>query len=280
MAHPQTNTFLNALAEGLKASILPHCEAVPLPANTVLFDAQYPPRFVHFPTSGVASVVTQLADGGAVEVGLVGREGVAESLHLLGPQTGPTRCFMQIPGTGLRVRFKTFEQQFIQEPALRRLVLRYVQYSTLVVSQIAACNRLHPVEERLARWLLMAQDKIGGPHVELTQEFIAQMLGSRRSTVTVAAGMLQRGLDQTRTRPCAYSGQARTCERGVRMLFRCANSLQEPLHLEHGSVSAVQGRFFVSESWRESALHLRCARPRGKPSRPTMVPSFPCATLH
>ncbi len=192
VAPSRTNRFLDVLPDGVKASIFPLCETVALPVNTVLFEAQYPPRFVHFLTSGIASVIMQLANGDAVEVGLVGREGVVESLHLLGPQIGPMRCFIQIPGTALRMRFKVFEQLFEGNPALRKLVLRYVQYSALVVSQIAVCNRLHPVEERLARWLLMAQDKVGSADLELTQEFLAQMLGSRRSTVTTTAGMLQR----------------------------------------------------------------------------------------
>jgi CRP-like cAMP-binding protein len=116
-----------------------------------------------------------------------------EALHLLGPALIQTNCFMQIAGTGLRMRFKDFEQLFQRDEAVRRPVLRYVQFQNLVLSQIAACNRLHEVEERLARWLLMVSDRIGDSELRLTQEFLSQMLGARRSTVTLVAGTLQRG---------------------------------------------------------------------------------------
>ncbi len=173
-----------------------------LPVGTVLFEAEQNPRYVHFPTSGIASVVTELVDGGAVEVGLVGREGVAEWLHLLGPELSVTRCFMQVAGAGLKVDFDFFQDEFMSKRSVRLCVLRYVQYSSLMLSQLAACNRLHELEERLARWLLTAQDKIDQPTMRLTQEFLAQMLGSRRSTVTITAGSLQRAglIDYSRGR--------------------------------------------------------------------------------
>jgi len=192
LATPQTNLLIASLPEDLKLAILSRCHAVSLPVNTVLFEPQQSPRYVHFVTSGIASVVTELADGGVVQVGLVGRGGVAECLHLLGPEASVTRCFMQIPGTALQMDFELFQEEFMTKRSVRMRVLRYVQYSALILSQLAACNRLHQVEERLARWLLMAQDKVEEPTVRLTQEFLAQMLGSRRSTVTVTAGTLQK----------------------------------------------------------------------------------------
>lgn len=132
----------------------------------------------------------------------MGREGIAEWLHLLGPELSFTRCFMQIGGTGLKLDHDLFQDEFMSKRSLRLGVLRYVQYSSLILSQLAACNRLHEFEERLARWLLMAQDKVKEPTVRLTQEFLAQMLGSRRSTVTVTAGSLQRAklIDYSRGR--------------------------------------------------------------------------------
>jgi hypothetical protein len=133
-----------------------------------------------------------MKEGEAAEVGLVGREGMAEALHLLGPGHVQTNCFMQIAGTGLRMRFIDFEHIFRRDEAVRGTVLRYVQFQSLVLSQIAACNRLHEVEERLARWLLMVSDRIGDSELRLTQEFLSQMLGARRSTVTLVAGTLQR----------------------------------------------------------------------------------------
>lgn len=140
----------------------------------------------------MTSIVTAMGTGELAEVGIVTREGFPEALHLLGPALVHTRGFMQIAGTGLRMSFKAFEQQFLEQESLSRLILRLVQYQSLTLGQLAACNRLHEVEERLARWLLMVQDRIGDPHIPLTQEFLANMLGTRRSTVTIIAGTMQR----------------------------------------------------------------------------------------
>ncbi len=137
-------------------------------------------------------MVTSMEDGAIVEVGLVSREGLAESNHLLGPEVGATHCFMQIAGTALRMNFAQFGAEFEREATLRRLTLQHVQYSLLLLSQLAACNRLHDVEERLARWLLMVQDRMGTDSFLLTQEFLGEMLGTRRSSVTLTAGSFQR----------------------------------------------------------------------------------------
>lgn len=179
--------------------MLPQLEAVSLPLRTVLFEPEESPRYVHFITSGMASIVTAMSNGDVAEVGIVNREGMPEALHLLSPASGSTRCFMQIAGSGLRMGFKAFEQNFYQDPTIKKLVLRYAQYQGHILGQLAACNRLHEVEERLARWLLMVQDRVDSPDLHLTQEFLANMLGARRSTVTIMAGTLQRaGLIQYR----------------------------------------------------------------------------------
>lgn len=192
MTAPLTNRLLDALPETEKRSLLALLVAVPLPLHTVLFESFQRPKYVHFITSGMASVVTAMEDGSQVEVGVCGREGFPESVYTLGPETGSKRCMMQIGGTGLRMSFQRFEQEFHASEAIRRLVLRFVQYESLVLSQLAACNRLHDVEERLARWLLIVQERIEDSHLSLTQEFLGQMLGTRRSSVTLAAGNLQR----------------------------------------------------------------------------------------
>ena len=167
-------------------------EAVPLPINTVLVESEQRPRHVHFITSGMASLVTTMSDGASVEVGIVSREGLPETTHLLGPIMGQTRCFMQIPGTAYRMDFLAFQRSFFQDEHIHARVLQYAQYQTNILSQLGACNRLHEVEERLARWLLMVQDRVGESELLLTQEFLGFMLGSRRTTVTMIAGLLQR----------------------------------------------------------------------------------------
>lgn len=192
MAHPLTNRLLDALPAPEKSKLLGMLEPVGLPLRTSLFQCGQAPKYVHFITSGLASTVTAMSHGDAVEVGLGGREGMPESLHLLGPENGEMQCFMQLGGTGLRMDFKRFAEEFGRVAALNRLVLRHVQHEALVMGQLAACNRLHEVEERLARWLLMVADRTGDLTIELSQEFLGEMLGARRSSVTVAAGALQR----------------------------------------------------------------------------------------
>ncbi len=187
-----TNLLLHLLPAEQRVVLMRLLEAVTLPVRTVLFEPAVTPHYAHFITGGLASIVTYMKEGEAAEVGLVGREGLPEALHLLGPAHIQTNCFMQIGGTGLRMRFRELEHLFQRDAVLRRIVLCFVQYQTLNLSQVAACNRLHEVEERLARWLLMVSDRIGSSELRLTQEFLSQMLGARRSTVTLVAGSLQR----------------------------------------------------------------------------------------
>jgi CRP-like cAMP-binding protein len=192
LSHPLTNRLIDALPARERAELLALMQPVALPLRTTLFELGQQPRYVHLITSGLASVVTATPSGQAVEVALSGREGFPEAVSLLGPQFGDTRCFMQIEGTALRMDFRRFREEFERNDVLRTLVLRYVQHEALVTAQIAACNRLHTLEQRLARWLLMVSDRIGDPTMHLTQEFLAEMVGSRRTTVTVAMGVLQR----------------------------------------------------------------------------------------
>jgi len=166
-------------------------EPVALPLRHVLYEPEEEPPYVHFLTSGMASIVTKMENGEISEGGIVGHEGMAESLHTLGPGLVQTRCFMQIAGTGLRMPFKEFQDQFFRFPALRRQILAFVQYQSFVLGQVAACNRLHEVTGRLARWLLMADDRTHEEHLPLSQEFLAEMLGARRTTITLTEKILQ-----------------------------------------------------------------------------------------
>ena len=123
----------------------------------------------------------------SVEVGLVGKEGFVGLPLVAGFRTSPTRAVAQIEGTAFRVDGETLMLILRQSPSLERLLQKASQIMAMQVTQIAACNRLHEVDERLARWLLMSADRVGSNSVPLTQEFLAQMLGTRRSSVTVAA---------------------------------------------------------------------------------------------
>jgi CRP-like cAMP-binding protein len=192
MALPLTNLLLEALPYELRESLLSRMEPVLTPIETVLYQAGQRPRYAHFMTSGIASIVTFMVDGSGTEVGLIGREGLVEGCHLLGPASVQTTGFIQLEGTALRMPFAELQEEFLANELLRSLILEYVQVQGLILNQLAACNRLHQVEERLARWLLMVRDRLGSDRFYLTQEFLAEMLSARRTTVTLAASSLQR----------------------------------------------------------------------------------------
>jgi CRP-like cAMP-binding protein len=143
-------------------------------------------------TSGMTSVVTFMSDGIGAEVGIIGHEGVVEAIHLLGAASAPTTAFIQSEGTALRMPFAELQQLFLAHAPLSQRILEFVQSQGFTLSQLAACHGLHEIEERLARWLLMVRDRLESDRFELTQEFLAEMLGARRTSVTLAAGTLQR----------------------------------------------------------------------------------------
>jgi CRP-like cAMP-binding protein len=133
-----------------------------------------------------------MADGASAEVGMIGREGFVGSLHILGPVPAPTHCFVQMEGTALRMPLAELRKIFEESAEIRDAILKLVQKEAMVLSQVAGCNRLHSAEERLARWLLMAQDQTQTDDLHFTQALLANMLGARRATVTLIAGALQR----------------------------------------------------------------------------------------
>jgi len=195
LPYPLSNILIDSMPDASRKSLLHHLKAVALPVKTSLYEPDDLPKYVHFLTSGIASIVTSMVGGETTEVGTVGREGLPQGVHLLGPVAITTRCFMQVAGTGLRMEYKVFERIFNTEEAVRRPVLAYAQYQSILLGQVAGCNRLHDVEPRLARWLLMVQDRTGDSVLALTQEFLGQMIGSQRTTVSAVAGELQqRGL--------------------------------------------------------------------------------------
>jgi CRP-like cAMP-binding protein len=169
-----------------------YCAPVSLPLRAPLYKPERNPQFAYFITSGLASIVTLMADGAVAEVEIVGHEGLVGSLHLLGTAYVSTSCFMQIEGTALRIEFARLQDIFRANTEVRARVLEYVQAQALCVSQISGCNRLHSAEQRLALWLLMAADRSSSEVLHITQEFLAEMIGTRRTTVTAIATVLQR----------------------------------------------------------------------------------------
>jgi CRP-like cAMP-binding protein len=132
-----------------------------------------------------------MENGSTAEMGLTGNDGVVGIALFLGGQTMANRAVVQIGGGAFRMKVATLKEEFARGGALQKLLLRYTQSLLSQISQTAVCNRLHPVESRLCRWLLLSHDRVKSDELRMTQEFIANMLGGRRESVTVAAGRLQ-----------------------------------------------------------------------------------------
>jgi CRP-like cAMP-binding protein len=186
------NQILLDLPRNVSNSLISKAQLVKLPLHSILNQINEPIEYLYFITSGCASILNVLQDGKSVEVGLTGREGFVGVPLIAGFKSSPTRIIMQIEGAGYRILPRDLLALANTSPPLEKSLLRYSQELALQANQIAACNRVHEVDERLARWLLMSQDRIGGSIIPLTQEFLAHMLGTRRASVTVAAGMLQK----------------------------------------------------------------------------------------
>ena len=170
----------------------PLLEPVELPRYKVLYEQAQKIESAHFLNDGMVSLVVITNDGRSVEVAIAGREGIVGVPPAFGFETAPMRTIVQLPGTGLRISSEALQENFANSPHLRHAIERYLVLQQMQVAQIAACNRLHDMDQRLARWLLMCHDRVDSEMLPLTHEFIAQMLGSGRPTVTIAAGVLER----------------------------------------------------------------------------------------
>jgi CRP-like cAMP-binding protein len=185
------NMLLGALPEQDRARLATQLEPVPLPFGKVLYEPDVSITHVYFPFQGVISIVSEM-DRGTVEIGTVGREGMLGVPVLLASDSTALRAFVQVEGRGVRLAADRLAGVLDSLPALRRLLLRYTQSLFDQVAQSVACNRLHTLEERCARWLLMVHDRVGEETLPLKQAFLADMLGVHRPAVTLAAGALQR----------------------------------------------------------------------------------------
>lgn len=186
------NSILLGLPKRECSAILSKVEFVRLPAHSVLVEAGEEFKFVYFINDGLASVLNVLLTGKSVEVGLCGFEGFVGLPLIAGFESSPSQVIMQVAGSGFRLSVKDFAAALRTCPTLAISLGRFAQEMALQSAQIAACNRLHSVDKRLARWLLMSQDRMGGVLIPLTQEFLSHMLATRRASVTAAAGILQK----------------------------------------------------------------------------------------
>ncbi len=187
-----SNFILRSIPQNEYSLLFPSMEFVRLKLHQVLHETGETIRSVYFLNDGLASVLTVQPDGKSVEVGLIGKEGFVGLPIIFGFKTSGLRVVTQGDGTGYRLDVGFLLRILPQCPELQKLLQRFSLILGMQSTQLAACNRLHEVEERLARWLLMSQDRIGGRHLPLTQEFLGQMLGTRRASVSEAASSLQK----------------------------------------------------------------------------------------
>jgi CRP-like cAMP-binding protein len=189
---PSRNRLLAALKPPDLQDLADALEPVQLSFKDTLVKPDQSPAHIYFPLTGVVSVVNEPSPSETVEVATIGREGMIGLPVVLGAETTPSRAFVQIPGEGLRIDPATFLRFVDNHPNFHALLIRYTMALLNQIAQSASCNRLHEVQERCARWLLQTHDRVDGDSFPLTQEFLGQMLGAHRPTVSIAAGMLQK----------------------------------------------------------------------------------------
>lgn len=189
---PVANSLLAALPRRDYQRLLSGFEPVTLTFGEILYEQGKPIRHVYFPTDSLVSLLTLIEGHMALEIGLVGREGMLGIPVALGEKLSPVRALVQGTGTALRMSSTRFRTEYVKYGSLHRELNRYIHERIVQITQTAACNRFHPVEGRLARWLLMTRDRMGTNHFRLTQELLGNMLGVLRVAVTKAASALQR----------------------------------------------------------------------------------------
>lgn len=190
-AAPVANQLLAALPRKEYERLLPDLEEVPLLFEDVLYDAGEVIHDVYFPNSGIVSLLAAVEERATLEVGLVGREGMVGLPLFMEVKTSVNRAVVQGAGSAYQMKAKTFRRECQDGGSLPRLLRRYTHSVLTQISQTAVCNRFHPIDARLARWLLMHRDRMGADEFQLTQEFLSNMLGVRREGVNKAAGLLQ-----------------------------------------------------------------------------------------
>ena len=186
------NQLLALLPAEERKRILASAERLSLDRRVVLYEAGSEIEEVYFPLGGMISLVIGSEEGETVEIGTIGNEGMLGTPLVLGAGRSHVEAVIQVAGEFLRLGRPAFEAGLAQGGALKAVAQRFAQALTNQVAQSVLCNRVHSVEERLCRWFLMAHDRVGADEIELTQGFVAQMLGVRRPSVTVAVGMLQK----------------------------------------------------------------------------------------
>ena len=189
---PTENRLLAALPREEYARILPHLGSTSFELGEILYESGGRLEHVYFPTNAIISLLSLMGDGASAEMGMAGREGLVGVALFMGGDTMPNRAVVQSAGAAVRLRAQVAQEEFARGGAFQSLLLRYTQALLTLMSQTAACNRLHTIERQLCRWLLLSRDRLDTDELIMTQELIANMLGVRREGVTAAARSLQR----------------------------------------------------------------------------------------
>lgn len=188
---PANNLLYSMLSFAAYQELKSHLECVSLPLGTIIHHEHEPIEYVYFPNQAMISLIATMENGATTEISLIGKEGMVGLPVILGGKSINYEAIVQVTGTAMRIKASIIKEHFERHPQLRKVILLYIQIRLSYISQLAACNRQHKIENRLARWLLLVQDCLKTEHLPLTQEFIANMLGTNRAGVTVAAQKLQ-----------------------------------------------------------------------------------------
>ncbi len=189
---PVANSILLSISDDAFERIRPHLEFVSLPQRTSLHEANHRLEAAYFLNTGMVSLVFTTRNRESVEVGVVGNEGFTPIPVAAGIRRSPHCAVMQIGGEGFKISVNALETVLLSSPDLQRMLHRYAALHGLQVAQTAGCNRLHDLQQRLSRWLLLTQDRVGSGLLRITHDFLATMLGTDRPSVSLAAGVLQR----------------------------------------------------------------------------------------
>ena len=241
---PVSNKVLLSIPDSEYRAIRSHLEFLSVPARRSLYEPNRPLEFVYFPNAGMVSLVVETEDGRTVEVGEVGKEGFAGIPAAVGMKKSQVREIGQIGGNGFRMRTGALRSILGSTPQFQVMLTRYGVVQGLQIAQTAACNRLHNVEQRLARWLMITQDRVDAAKFAITQDFLASMLGTDRPTVNLTTAILQKKQIIVHTR-----GVVQILNRAK--LQSCACECYEAIQLDRfGEGPLRQGKTFEKQTTR------------------------------
>ena len=189
--HPGQNHLLAALSPEVQLRLFPHLELAALPLRALMYEAGRPMRHVYFPTDSIISMQYLMENGASTAISVVGNEGLLGITLYMGGESTPSRSLVQSAGHAYRLPKARVKEEFNRHGELLLLMLRYTQALLTQVGQTAVCNRHHTIDQQLCRWLLLSMDRLSHNTLTMTQDFISNMLGVRRASVTVAASKLE-----------------------------------------------------------------------------------------